>query len=242
MRMVLLRRPRTQPARHHARRARLTRRPGHLHQVRHQTGALARPSHAGAAGPPPAIAAVPENMRAYTSARPTGTRGRSATTIYDNEIGYLFHRQFNLAGADLAPALWLTYIDPTKTLNDVETLAGIPRSRRSPKRRASRFKLILAANSVEGIQLSGQDSGWHPSLKPDVTRWRASASGIWPSSPICICSGSATSTATSSGRRLHGKLDAGWHADYVKKYLPTAIDGFYRDQKGHKLWSAAATP
>ena len=59
-------------------------------------------------------------MRVYTIAAPNWDAwADSYYTIYDNEIGYIFHRQFNLAGAELAPALWLMYIDHTKTLSDV---------------------------------------------------------------------------------------------------------------------------
>jgi hypothetical protein len=70
--------------------------------------------------------------------------------IYDNEIGYIFHRQFNLAGADLAPALWLTYIDPTKTLNDVETAAKDPEIQKITERARISFQLILAATRSRG--------------------------------------------------------------------------------------------
>ena len=83
--------------------------------------------------------------------RPTGTPGRTAITqIYDNNIGYIFHRQFNLAGADLAPALWLNYIDPTKTLNDVETFAKDPEIIEITEEARISFQFIMQGNSVEG--------------------------------------------------------------------------------------------
>ena len=50
LRLVLLGRAGAQPPRHHAGRAGLARRTGHLHQVRHQAGALAGAENAGAQG------------------------------------------------------------------------------------------------------------------------------------------------------------------------------------------------
>ena len=106
-------------------------------------------------GPPPGYRLpIPENMRAYTIGAPDWDAGAECYySIYDNEIGYIFHRQFNLAGADLAPALWLTYIDPTKTLNDVETALKDPEIQKITEEARISFQLILAANSVDGIQL-----------------------------------------------------------------------------------------
>ncbi len=58
---------------------------------------------------------VHENLRVYTLAVPDWDAWADIYyRIYDNEIGYIFHRQFNLAGADLGPAFWLMYNDASK--------------------------------------------------------------------------------------------------------------------------------
>ena len=73
---------------------------------------------------------VHENLRVYTLAVPDWDAWAEIYyKIYDNEIGYIFHRQFNLAGADLAPAFWLMYNDHTKTLSDVPELVSGQRFR-----------------------------------------------------------------------------------------------------------------
>ena len=61
-----------------------------------------RPSGTSRARCPAYRLPVHENLRVYTLAVPTGRLGGRLYRIYDNEIGYIFHRQFNLAGADLA--------------------------------------------------------------------------------------------------------------------------------------------
>ena len=86
--------------------------------MRRQAGPLAGPHRlAGARAPSrPTACPLDETFRVYTLAVPTWDAWADIYyKIYDNEIGYIFHRQFNLAGADLAPAFWLMYNDPTKT-------------------------------------------------------------------------------------------------------------------------------
>jgi hypothetical protein len=73
--------------------------------------------------------------------------------IYDNNIGYIFHRQFNLAGADLATALWLTYLDPTKTMNDVEAASKDPEIQAINETARRSFQFIMQGHSKEGIEL-----------------------------------------------------------------------------------------
>ena len=178
------------------------RRPRHLHQMRDQARRLAGTDRSSksrvrrrAIG-----CRFRENFRAYTIGAPNWDAWANCYyAIYDNGIGYIFHRQFNLAGADLATALWLTYIDPTKTLNDVETAAKDPE---------------IIADQREGEDLvptdpgravhrrhpaAGQDPRRKSSPRPAATRWSGIANRTWPNSPTCTCCGSATSTATSSG-------------------------------------------
>ena len=149
-------------------------------------------------------AGVPSAGRTRTCAStrspcPAGTPGRSIYyKIYDNEIGYIFHRQFNLAGADLAPAFWLMYNDHTKTLSDVPELVADPEiAELTEEMRISSSSSSRAARRTTSSCRTG--SSTPSSRRPAAGRSSASASRTWPSSPTCTCSGSATSTSTSSG-------------------------------------------
>ena len=138
----------------------------------------------------------------------------------------MFHRQFNLAGADLAPALWLTYIDPTKTLNDVETAAKDPEIQKITEEARISFQLILAGNSIEGIQLQDKildgilaQTGCYKVKRfcePDMAEFtnmymqrlgHKHCNFIWV------------------GGYMGSWMQAGT-PDFVKKYVPVAIKGF----------------
>jgi hypothetical protein len=188
-------------------------------------------------GPPPGYRLpVPDNMRAYTIGAPNWDAWAECYyAIYDNEIGYIFHRQFNLAGADLAPALWLTYIDPAKTLNDVETAARDPGVRKITEESRISFQLILAANSVEGIQLQDKildgilaQTGCYK-VKRFCERDMAEFTNMYMQRL-----GHKHCNFIWVGGYMGSWMQAGT-PDFVKKYVPTAIAGFARDQKSHKL-------
>ena len=104
-RLVLQRGPRPVGARHLPGHARQPRRPRRLHQVRGQARPALRPDRVErrTARLPAYRLPVDENLRVYTLAVPDWDAWAEIYyRIYDNEIGYIFHRQFNLAGADLA--------------------------------------------------------------------------------------------------------------------------------------------
>ena len=98
--------------------------------------------------------AVAETQRAYTIAVPSWDAWADAYyAIYDNEIGYIFHRQFNLAGADLAPAFWLMYSDHTRTLGDVPAIADLPEVKELTEEMRISFQFVLAGRSLADIEL-----------------------------------------------------------------------------------------
>jgi len=188
-------------------------------------------------GPPPGYRLpIPENMRAYTIGAPSWDAWTECYyAIYDNEIGYIFHRQFNLAGADLAPALWLTYIDPAKTLNDVETAAKDPEIQKITEESRISFQLILAANSVDGILLQDKildgilaQTGCYK-VKRFCERDMAEFTNMYMQRL-----GHKHCNFIWAGGYMGSWMQAGT-PDYVKNYIPVAIEGFYRDQKSHML-------
>jgi glycolate oxidase len=188
-------------------------------------------------GPPPAYRLpIPENFRVYTIGVPNWDAFADIYyQIYDNGIGYIFHRQFNLAGADLAAALWLTYLDPKGTMNDVERAAKDPVVQATTERARISFQLILQGRSEADIKL--QDKILDAILKK---------TGAFKVERFCEQDFAEFSNMYLQrlGHKHCNFIWAGGYMgswmqpgtpDYVKKYVPLAIDGFYRDQKSHKL-------
>jgi hypothetical protein len=179
---------------------------------------------------------IGENFRAYTIGAPNWEAWANCYyAIYDNGLGYIFHRQLNLAGANLATALWLTYIDPTKTLNDVETLAKDPEIIAINETARISFQLILAAQSIDGIQL--QDK-----ILDEIL----SQTGCYRVERYCE-QDMAEFTNMYMQRLGHKHCNFIWAGgymgswmqagtpDFVKGYVPTAIKGFEDDQQSHLL-------
>jgi len=184
-------------------------------------------------GPPPAYRLpIPENTRVYTLAAPSWDAfAECYLNIYDNEIGYIFHRQFNLAGADLAPALWLTYLRPDGTMNDVETASKDPEMQRLAEEARISFQIILQGRSVDEVKL--QDKILTAVLEKtscykvgrfceqdfaEFTHMYLQRLGHKHCNFIWV------------GGYMGSWMQAGI-PDFVKSYSPVAIDGFYRDQR-----------
>ena len=187
---------------------------------------------------------IPENFRVYTIGAPDWDSWANCYyQIYDNGIGYIFHRQFNLAGADLAPALWLTYIDPTKTLNDVETAAQDPEIKKITEQSRIAFQLILAANSVEGIAAPGQDPGRDPGadrLLQGRAVLRTGHGGVHEHVPAAP---GPQALQLHLGGRLHGQLDAGREPRLGEEVRARRRSrASIATRRATSSWSAAATP
>jgi glycolate oxidase len=179
---------------------------------------------------------IPDNFRVYTIGAPDWDAFANIFyQIYDNEIGYIFHRQLNLAGADLAPALWLTYIDPSKTMNDVETAANDPAVKKIADEARISFQFIMAGNSIEEIELQDkildailEQTGGHKVERfcqqdfAEFTHMYMQRLGHKHCNFIWV------------GGYM-GSWMQGGTPDFVKKYVPFAIEDFYRDQESHLL-------
>ena len=149
--------------------------------------------------------------------------------IYDNEIGYIFHRQFNLAGAELAPAFWLMYNDPTKQLSDLPELAAEPGMASSPRRCASRCSSSWPAAREADIELQDKI----------LDRILAEVGG-WKVERYCE-EDMAEFTNMYLDRLGHKHINYVWAGsyigswmqvgtpDWVKGYIPVASAGLERD-------------
>jgi len=155
--------------------------------------------------------------------------------IYDNEIGYIFHRQFNLAGADLAAAFWLMYNDPTKKLSDVPDMVADPEIQKLTEELRISFQLILQGRSKDDIEL--QDKILDAILE-EVGGWKVER----------FCEQDMAEFTNVYLQRLgHKHINFVWAGgyigswmqfgtpDWVKGYVPTAIAGLERDASGGKL-------
>jgi glycolate oxidase len=179
---------------------------------------------------------VHENLRVHTLAVPDWDAWAEIYyKIYDNEIGYIFHRQFNLAGADLAPAFWLTYNDATKTLSDVPAMVADPEVAQLTEEMRISFQLILAGRSTDDIEL--QDRILDAILE-EVGGWKVER----------FCEQDMAEFTNVYLQRLgHKHINFVWAGgyigswmqfgtpDWVKGYIPTAAAGLERDAAGGKL-------
>jgi glycolate oxidase len=173
---------------------------------------------------------VDDLFRVYTLAVPTWNAWADAYyRIYDNEIGYIFHRQFNLAGADLASAFWLAYNDHTKTLSDVPELAARPEIRQLTEEMRISFQLILAGRSTADIELQDRILD---AILAEVGGWKVAR----------FCEPDMAEFTNMYLQRLgHKHINFVWVGgyigswmqfgtpDWVKGYVPTAAAGLERD-------------
>ena len=179
---------------------------------------------------------VAETYRVYTLAVPSWDAWADIYhEIYDNEIGYIFHRQFNFAGVDLAPAFWLMYNDHTKMLSDVPEIASRPEVRELVEEMRISFQLILAGRSKADIE-----------LQDEILEAILAETGGWKVARFCAPD-MAEFTNVYLQRLGHKHLNFVWAGgyigswmqfgtpDWVKGYVPTASDGLERDAAGGLL-------
>ena len=132
--------------------------------------------------------------------------------IYDNEIGYIFHRQFNLAGADLAPAFWLMYNDATKTLSDMPELVAEPDIAELTEELRISFQLILAGRSKGDIELQDKILDDDPRRGRRLEGRALLRAGHGRVHQRVPAAARPQAHQLRLGRRLHRQLDAVRHA------------------------------
>ncbi|HLA80255.1 MAG TPA: FAD-binding oxidoreductase [Thermoleophilia bacterium] len=175
---------------------------------------------------------IDKTMRAYTVAVPTWDAWADAYfKIYDNELGYIAHRQFNLAGADLAPTFWLMYNDPTKQLGDIPEMVKETGIAELTEEMRISFQIILAGRSEADIEL--QDKILDTILE-EVGGWKVQR----------YCEKDMAEFTNMYMNRLGhkeinyvyaGQYIGSWMQpgtpDWVKGYIPAAAAGLERDYK-----------
>ncbi len=119
---------------------------------------------------------LPKNIRAYTLAFPTWqSYAEAAYRIFDSEIGYIAHRQFNKLGDELGNAFFMMYIDPSKTLDDFEEFLNRPEIQKLTEEAKISFQMVLAGNTNRDIeyqekvldQILAETGGWKVAAMSD---------------------------------------------------------------------------
>jgi hypothetical protein len=104
-------------------------------------------------GKPPSYRAVmPDNVRIHTLSFPNWKAwANSAYKIWNNDIGYIAHRQYNMFGRDLKLAMIKILTDPTRTLSDMEELLKDPELKRQTEEMKYDYQLVLAGMTARDI-------------------------------------------------------------------------------------------
>ncbi len=96
---------------------------------------------------------LPDNFRAYTLAFPTWEAyADSYYKIYDAEIGYILHSQYNKFGDDLQGAMVRIISDDTKHLDDLEELLKDPEIRKFNEEMRCSYQIVLAGMTHRDIE------------------------------------------------------------------------------------------
>jgi len=179
---------------------------------------------------------VPDNFRVYTLAFPSWSAYADAYyKIYDNEIGYIFHKQYSKLGTDLGPAFWILYNDPTKTLSDIEEIAKKPEVQKLAEEMRRAFQLILAGRSLRDIeyqdevldQILAETGGWKVArmAEPDMAEFtHLYLNRLGHKSLNFVYAGGYLGTWCQYAT-----------PDYVIQYHPIEVAGGERDQKSGLL-------
>ena len=180
-----------------------------------------------------------ETFRAYTVAVPTWDAWTDLYyKIYDNEIGYTSHRQYNLAGAELAPAFWLMYTDPTKQLSDLPAIMEEPGMDELREELRISLQIVLAGRSVADIEL--QDKVLDKILE-EVRGWKVERYCTPEMAEFTNMYmnrlGHKEINYVYTGNYIGSWMQAGT-PDWVKGYVPVAAAGYERDYRNGLLVQA----
>jgi hypothetical protein len=119
---------------------------------------------------------LPPQIKAYTIAFPDwGAYADAHYKIYDAEIGYILHRQYNKLGEDLGPAFFMMYIDPTKTIDDLEEMLERPEIKKLTEEMRVSTQIVLCGMTQGDIawqeralgEILAETGGWKVAAMSD---------------------------------------------------------------------------
>jgi hypothetical protein len=107
---------------------------------------------------------IPEKFRSYTLAFPTWEAfADGCHKIWDAEIGYIAHRQFNKFGRNLKMAMLKILTNPDMSLNDLEPLLQDPEVKKVTENMVRDFQIVLAG-------LTKKDIEWQDKALDDILK------------------------------------------------------------------------
>ena len=125
---------------------------------------------------------LPENIRCHTIAWSTWQGYADALyKIFDNDIGYIAHRQFIMFGDELQAAVLKIVTDTSKTMNDLEELLKTPEIQKLTEEMRRSFQIVLAGMTPRDIQyqdrvldqILAETGGWKVAAmeEPTMAGW-----------------------------------------------------------------------
>ena len=174
---------------------------------------------------------LPKNFRAYTLAfKDWDSLFESCYRLYDSEIAYYAHRQWPMLGADLGPAFWMLYQDPTKSLDDIEEFVRKREVKKVTEEMRYSYQLVLVGMSQRDIeyqekvleQILKETGGWKVKkwLEPEMEQF---------SLLYLLRMGKKNLNFVYTGGWIGNFMQPGT-PDFVKKYVPIAEDATERYQ------------
>jgi len=166
---------------------------------------------------------LPRNFRAYTVAfKDWDSLFESYYRLYDSEIAYYAHRQWPMLGADLGPAFWMLYQDPTKSLDDIEEFVRKREVKQVTKDMRYSYQLMLVGMSQRDTeykekvleQILKETGGWKVKkwLEPEMEQF---------SLLYLLRLGKKNLNFVYTGGWIGNFMQSGT-PDFVKKYVPIA--------------------
>jgi hypothetical protein len=127
-------------------------------------------------------ATLPENIKCYTMCFPTWEAWtKSVSLIWESDVAYLGHRQFNMFGREVKGAMIRILTDPQKQLCDIPILLEDPILKKQTEEMKIEYQLVIAGMTKRDIEykekvidkILEQTGGWKASLmqEPDVANW-----------------------------------------------------------------------
>ncbi len=122
---------------------------------------------------------LPDNFKYYTLGFPTWQAFADAQhKIWDAQIGYILHRQFNKMGCDLKAGVIRILTESDRHLNDLEELLEDPEVKRHTEEARHDFEIVLAGMTPRDIEwqekaleeILAETGGWKVKAMQDPMR------------------------------------------------------------------------
>jgi len=143
--------------------------------------------------PGPRVLPIEGKIPVYQAVLPKVIKGHTITwsswegfrdalyKIFDNDIGYIAHRQYILWGDELQGATIQIVTDPDRTIDDIENILKDPKSKKLSEELYRSFQIVLVGMTERDIDFQeklldtilAETGGWKVQFfeKPEVANW-----------------------------------------------------------------------